>query len=77
MNKSDVRERVGRSSQTAGPVFDLVASKLRRPVVRPETVHRLPLIERGGVTIFHPTRSPVVRARQWRLPLFLDSRAPP
>jgi LuxR family transcriptional regulator, maltose regulon positive regulatory protein len=42
----DVRERAGRSHQVGGPVFDLVASKLRRPVVRPGTVHRLSLIER-------------------------------
>ena len=38
-------ERVDRSHQAGGPVFDLLASKLRRPVVRPGTVPRLPLIE--------------------------------
>ena len=46
MSDSDVRERVGRSHQAGGPVFDLLASKLRRPVVRPGAVHRLALIER-------------------------------
>ena len=46
MNGSDVRERAGRSPQARGPVFDLLASKLRRPVVRPGTVLRLPLTER-------------------------------
>ena len=46
MSDSDVRERAGRSYRAGGPVFDLVASKLRRPVVRPGTVPRLPLIER-------------------------------
>jgi LuxR family transcriptional regulator, maltose regulon positive regulatory protein len=46
MSGGDVRERAGRSPQAAGPVFDLVASKLRRPAVRPGTVPRSPLIER-------------------------------
>jgi LuxR family maltose regulon positive regulatory protein len=40
------RERAARSARAAGPVFDLLASKLRHPVVRPGTVRRLPLIER-------------------------------
>ena len=46
MSDSDVRERAGRSSQAGGPVFDLLASKLHRPVVRPGTVRHSPLIER-------------------------------
>jgi len=46
MSGSDMRERRGRSHRAGGPVFDLVASKLRRPVVRPGTVLRLPLTER-------------------------------
>src|SRR5207249_7171759 len=45
MSRSDVRERVGRSYQAGGPVFDLLASKLRRPVARPGAVRRLALIE--------------------------------
>jgi LuxR family transcriptional regulator, maltose regulon positive regulatory protein len=46
MSDSDVRERADRSRQAGGPVFDLLASKLRRPVVRPGTVRRVSLIER-------------------------------
>ena len=46
MGDSDVRERPGRSQSTGRPVFDLVASKLRRPVTRPGTVRRSSLIER-------------------------------
>jgi LuxR family transcriptional regulator, maltose regulon positive regulatory protein len=42
---SDVRP-VGRAQGAGGPVSDLVASKLLRPLVRPGTVHRVPLIER-------------------------------
>ena len=45
MSDSDVRERVNRSHRAGGPVFDLLASKLRRPVVRPGAVRRLALIE--------------------------------
>ena len=46
MSDSDVRERPDRSHRAGGPVLDLFASKLRRPVVRPGTVRRSPLIER-------------------------------
>jgi LuxR family maltose regulon positive regulatory protein len=46
MSDSDVRERVGRSHRAGGPVFDLLVSKLRRPVARPGAVRRLALIER-------------------------------
>jgi LuxR family maltose regulon positive regulatory protein len=46
MGDSDVREREDRSRGTGGPVFDLVASKLRRPLVRRGTVRRSSLIER-------------------------------
>ena len=45
MNDNDVRERVDWSHRAGGPVFDLLASKLRRPVVRPGAVRRLALIE--------------------------------
>ena len=41
----DVRHRDGRSQRTAGPVFDLVISKIRHPLVRPGTVRR-PVLER-------------------------------
>ena len=43
MGDSDLREREDR---TGGPVFDLTASKLRRPLVRHGTVRRSPLVER-------------------------------
>ncbi len=46
MSDSDVRERVGRPPQTGRPVSDLLASKLRRPMVRPGTVGRWSLTER-------------------------------
>jgi LuxR family maltose regulon positive regulatory protein len=45
MGGMDVRHREGRSPRAGGPVFDLVSSKLRRPLVRPGTVRR-PLLER-------------------------------
>jgi LuxR family maltose regulon positive regulatory protein len=50
MDESDVRQRAGRSQSVGGPVFELLASKFRRPLMQPGTVHRLPLIERlaGG-----------------------------
>ena len=41
-----LREREGRSQRAGGPVFDLVTSKLRRPLVRHGTVRRSLLIER-------------------------------
>jgi LuxR family transcriptional regulator, maltose regulon positive regulatory protein len=43
---SDVRERSGWANRSAGPMLDLVASKLRCPRVRPGTVRRSSLIER-------------------------------
>jgi LuxR family maltose regulon positive regulatory protein len=46
MGESDVRQRDGRSQRAGGSASDLVASKLRRPLIRPGTVRRLPLIER-------------------------------
>src|ERR1039458_3404345 len=46
MSDSDVRQRAGRAQSAGRPVFDLVAAKLRRPVMRPGTVRRSSLIER-------------------------------
>jgi LuxR family transcriptional regulator, maltose regulon positive regulatory protein len=45
-----VDERAGRPRRAGGPVSDLVASKLRRPLMRPGSVPRSSLIERlaGG-----------------------------
>ena len=46
MGVSEVRQRDGRSRRAGGSAFDLVASKLRRPVIRPGTVRRSSLVER-------------------------------
>ena len=46
MAHSDMRQRAGRSDRAGGPVFDLLRSKLRCPVMRPGTVRRSLLIER-------------------------------
>ena len=46
MNDSDVREWPDRSHRAAGPVLDLFAAKLLRPLLRPGTVRRSSLIER-------------------------------
>ena len=46
MGNSDVRERAGRSRGAGRPVFDLVASKLLRPLMRPGPVRRSLPIER-------------------------------
>ena len=50
MGESDVRQRDGRSQRAGGSAFDLVASKLRGPLIRPGTVRRSSLVERlaGG-----------------------------
>jgi LuxR family maltose regulon positive regulatory protein len=46
MSYSDVREQAGRSRRASGSAFDLFASKLRHPLMRPGTVRRSRLIER-------------------------------
>jgi LuxR family transcriptional regulator, maltose regulon positive regulatory protein len=46
MGESGVRQRDGRSQRAGGSSFDLVASKLRGPLIRPGTVPRSALIER-------------------------------
>ena len=46
MGESDVRQRDGRSRRAGGSASNLVASKLRRPLIRPGTVCRASLIER-------------------------------
>jgi LuxR family maltose regulon positive regulatory protein len=46
VGESDVRQRDGRSQRAGGPAFDLVASKLYGPLIRPGTVRRSSLIER-------------------------------
>ncbi len=46
MKHGDVRDRPGGTLRTDGPALDLLASKLLRPLVRPGTVRRSPLVER-------------------------------
>jgi LuxR family maltose regulon positive regulatory protein len=46
MDASDVRRRGGRSQSASRPLFELVVSKLRRPLLRPGTVRRSLLLER-------------------------------
>src|SRR5215469_17212454 len=46
LGDSELRERTGRPRGAGGPVFDLVAVKLHRPLIRPGTVRRSLLIER-------------------------------
>jgi LuxR family maltose regulon positive regulatory protein len=46
MDDSKVLQRAGDAQRAGGPAFDLVVSKLRRPVIRPGTVPRSSLIDR-------------------------------
>ena len=46
MGESDVRQRDGRAQRAGGSAFDLVGSKLHRPLIRPGTIHRSSLVER-------------------------------
>jgi LuxR family transcriptional regulator, maltose regulon positive regulatory protein len=46
MGDSGVRQQDGRPRRAGGPAFDLIVSKLRRPLVRPGTVRHSLLIER-------------------------------
>jgi LuxR family transcriptional regulator, maltose regulon positive regulatory protein len=62
MVESDVRQRDGRSRRAGGSAFDLVASKLRRPLLRPGTVCRSSLIDRLARGNFRPVVSVVAPA---------------
>src|SRR6201985_1425563 len=46
MVDSDIPERPGQAERQSGPVFDLIAAKLRRPGRQPGTVRRSSLIEK-------------------------------
>jgi LuxR family maltose regulon positive regulatory protein len=46
MGVSDARHQAGRAQRAGRPGSDLVVSKMRRPLMRPGTVHRSLLIER-------------------------------
>jgi LuxR family transcriptional regulator, maltose regulon positive regulatory protein len=56
MDASGVRQRNGRAQDAGGPTFDLVTSKLRRPMVRPGAVRRSLLIEK----LARPDSPPIV-----------------
>jgi len=56
---SNVRERPVPAQRTAGPEFDLIASKLRPPLARSGTIRRSSLIERL-------TREPPLRIARLR-----------
>jgi LuxR family transcriptional regulator, maltose regulon positive regulatory protein len=45
MGDSDVRDGASRSRRAGGPAFDLYASKFHRPLIRPGTIRRSPLIK--------------------------------
>jgi LuxR family maltose regulon positive regulatory protein len=45
MNDTEVRERPGQRHRPAGPPFDLVRSKLLRPLVRAGTIRRVSLLD--------------------------------
>ena len=46
MGDSEVRDRPGQANHARGPLLDLAAAKLLRPLVRPGTIRRSSLIER-------------------------------
>ena len=46
MKASGVPQASGRTRNAAGPAFDLMAAKLRRPAARPGTIPRFPLVRR-------------------------------
>ena len=62
MGVSAVRQLDGRSRRAGGSAFDLVASKLCRPLIRPGTVRRSSLIERLGRGDLRPIVSVVAPA---------------
>ena len=59
MVDGDVLERSGQSYRGYGPMLDLVASKLRRPLARPGAILRLPLVLRLAQTDPRPIVSVV------------------
>ena len=62
MHRDGVRERPGRPAHRAGgPAFDLVVSKLRRPVIRRGTVPRFSLIDRLARDDLSPMVSVIAR----------------
>src|ERR1039457_2117292 len=72
MGESDVRQRHSRSQRAGGPAFDLLASKLRRPLIRPGTVRRSSLIQRLEQGGSRPIVSVVAPAGQGRATLLSE-----
>jgi LuxR family transcriptional regulator, maltose regulon positive regulatory protein len=62
MDKQAVRDRGGRPRRAGAPGFDLLASKLRPPLMRPGTVVRSSLIEELANSGAHPIVSVVAPA---------------
>lgn len=62
MGVSDARQPGGGSQRVIRPGFDLVASKVRRPLIRPGTVPRSWLLERLRVGVRCPVVSVVAPA---------------
>jgi LuxR family maltose regulon positive regulatory protein len=62
MGESDVRQRDGRAQGAGGSAFDLVASKLQHPLIRPGTVLRSSLVERLARSGAYPVVSVVAPA---------------
>ena len=62
MTNSDVRAAGDRPGRIGGAAYDLVAAKLLRPLARPGTIRRSPLIERLAKDNSHPIVSVVAPA---------------
>ena len=63
MSDTGTRRQDGRPRRAGGPAFDLLVSKLRRPLVRAGTVRRSRLLERLARADQHPVVSVVAPAR--------------
>jgi len=62
MTDTDVWQRADRPGRIGGTAYDLIAAKLLRPLVRPGSVHRLPLVEELAKDHSHPIVSVVAPA---------------
>jgi LuxR family maltose regulon positive regulatory protein len=69
MGSSEVLEGPGRARRTGGPAFELLVSKLRRPVARPGTVRRSALLGRLAGQDARPVVSVVAPAGYGRTTL--------
>ncbi|HJZ28322.1 MAG TPA: hypothetical protein VJ370_18745, partial [Streptosporangiaceae bacterium] len=62
MTDTDVRQRADRPARVGGAAYDLIATKLLRPLVRPGTIRRSSLPERLARDDSHPIVSVVAPA---------------